>query len=305
MMPRIVRPWDIVGALTPEMAELTGFAAGTPICGGAGDTMQSMIGSGVMQPGSAVDVAGTCSMFCVSTSGIVPELSQPGNGLIFNSGTLPNTYFYWGYIRTGGLALRWFKDNVCDQAEDGGYFDELNRRATGIAPGSDGVLFLPYLTGGTDDIQDATGCFLNLTMDSDQALLWHAVLEAIGYDYMEIAKLYASAGVDMSRLTITEGGSRSDIWNQMKADMLDARAVTLAEAGSRAHRLPLRRLRDRRAFRHPRRPGSQPAREEPLRAPRRRARLLRNAVRPARKAREARPGRSLPHAQVAGVRGSV
>lgn len=232
MMPRIVRPWDIVGSLTPEMAALTGFAAGTPICGGAGDTMQSMIGSGVMQPGSAVDVAGTCSMFCVSTSGIVPELSQPGNGLIFNSGTLPDTYFYWGYIRTGGLALRWFKDNVCDQANDPGYFDELNRRAAAIAPGSNGVLFLPYLTGGTDDIQDATGCFLNLTMDTDQALLWHAVLEAIGYDYMEIAKLYASAGVDMSRLTITEGGSRSAIWNQMKADMLDAHAVTLAEAGS-------------------------------------------------------------------------
>ena len=49
-------------------------------------------------------------MFCVSTSGIVPELSKPGMGLIFNSGTLPDTYFYWGFVRTGGLSLRWFKD---------------------------------------------------------------------------------------------------------------------------------------------------------------------------------------------------
>lgn len=72
MMPKIVKPWDIIGHLTEEMAEKTGFAAGIPICGGAGDTMQSMLGSGNMGAGQAVDVAGTCSMFCVSTTGIIP-----------------------------------------------------------------------------------------------------------------------------------------------------------------------------------------------------------------------------------------
>lgn len=119
MMPRIVKPWDIIGYLTEEMAAKTGFPAGIPSCGGAGDTMQSMLGSGNMEAGQAVDVAGTCSMFCVSTKGIVPELSKKGAGLIFNSGTLPDTYFYWGYIRTGGLALRWFKDAICKQESDG------------------------------------------------------------------------------------------------------------------------------------------------------------------------------------------
>lgn len=76
MMPRIVKPWDIIGHLTEEIAQETGLPAGIPICGGAGDTMQSMIGSGNMEPGQAVDVAGTCSMFCVSTKGIIPELSK-------------------------------------------------------------------------------------------------------------------------------------------------------------------------------------------------------------------------------------
>ena len=185
--------------MTEEMAEKTGLAAGTPICGGAGDTMQSMLGSGNMGAGQAVDVAGTCSMFCVSTKGIIPELSKKGAGLIFNSGTLPDTYFYWGYIRTGGLALRWFKDSVCGQEKDGDYFDVLNDAAKDIPAGSDGVLFLPYLTGGTNDVKEATGCFLNMTLDTDQATLWHAVLEAIGYDYMEITDLYRGAGVDMSR----------------------------------------------------------------------------------------------------------
>lgn len=230
MMPKIVKPWDIVGYLTEEMAERTGFPAGIPICAGAGDTMQSMIGSGNMEPGQAVDVAGTCSMFCVSTKGIIPELSRPGAGLIFNSGSLPDTYFYWGYIRTGGLALRWFKDNICKKSEEDGYYQTLKADAEGVPAGSNGVLFLPYLTGGTNDSKDAIGCFLNMTMDTDQAVLWHAVLEAIGYDYMEITDLYRSAGIDLSRITITEGGSRDDMWNQMKADMLGSRTVTLENA---------------------------------------------------------------------------
>jgi xylulokinase len=231
MMPKIVKPWDIIGHLTEEMAQKTGFPAGIAICGGAGDTMQSMLGSGNIGAGQAVDVAGTCSMFCVSTKGIVPELSKKGAGLIFNSGTLPDTYFYWGYIRTGGLALRWFKDSVCGQEADGDYFDVLNDAAASVPAGSNGVLFLPYLTGGTNDVKEATGCFLNMTLDTDQATLWHAVLEAIGYDYMEITDLYRMAGVDMSRITITEGGSRSVIWNQMKSDMLGSEVITLQNAG--------------------------------------------------------------------------
>ena len=230
MMPKIRKPWDIVGYLTEEIAAATGFPAGIPVCAGAGDTMQSMIGSGNIEAGQAVDVAGTCSMFCVSTKGIIPELSKAGTGLIFNSGSLPDTYFYWGYIRTGGLALRWYKDNICKKAEDGSYYRVLEEESSKVPAGSNGVLFLPYLTGGNNDIQDATGCFLNMTMDTDQAVLWRAVLEAIGYDYMEITDLYRAAGIDLSRITITEGGSRDRMWNQMKADMLDSRTVTLENA---------------------------------------------------------------------------
>jgi len=231
MMPKIVKPWDIIGGLSAEIAARTGLRAGTPVCGGAGDTMESMIGSGNIQAGQAVDVAGTCSMFCVSTTGIVPELSRKGSGLIFNSGTLPDTYFYWGYIRTGGLALRWFRDAVCGKENDGDYFDVLNNAAMAVPAGTGGLLFLPYLTGGTNDIPDAVGCFLNMTMDTDQAAMWHAVLEAIGYDYMEITDIYRAAGVRMDRITVTEGGSHSDIWNQMKSDMLGSEAVTLSNAG--------------------------------------------------------------------------
>lgn len=230
-MPKIVKPWEIIGGLTEEMAEFTGLNPGTPICAGAGDTMQSMLGCGLTGPNLAADVAGTCAMFCVSTDGIKPELSSPETGLIFNSGTLENTYFYWGFIRTGGLSLRWYRDNICGKKDESDYYDVLSDKAKEIPAGSNGVLFLPYLTGGSGEFANASGSFLNMTLDTDQAVLWRAVLEAIGYDYIGVTDIYRKAGVNLDKIMVTEGGSRSDLWNQIKADMLNSNVVTLQNAG--------------------------------------------------------------------------
>lgn len=230
MMPKIRKPWDIIGQLSEKYAEEIGLPAGIPICAGAGDTMQSMIGCGVVDVNQAADVAGTCAMFCIATDGIRPELSRPENELVFNSGTLENTYFYWGFIRTGGLALRWYRDNVCNEVGNGAYFDELTRAAQKVPRGSKGVLFLPYLTGGFGENSNASACFLNMSMDTDQAVLWRAVLEAIGYDYMAVTDIYKRAGIPLERMIITEGGSKSGLWNQMKADMLGCQTATLENA---------------------------------------------------------------------------
>ncbi len=230
-MPKILKPWDVIGGLSAEMAERTGLKEGTKICAGAGDTMQSMIGAGNFEPGKAVDVAGTCAMFCVSAKGIVPELSRKGANLIFNSGSLPDTYFYWGFIRTGGLALRWFKDSVCHKTDDSEYYNDLTRRATKVPAGSNGVLFLPYLTGAQDGTQKKSCCFLGLTLDDNQATMWRSVVESIGYDYMDITDIYRRAGVDLNRITVTEGGSRSSLWNQIKSDMLSSEVVRYKNKG--------------------------------------------------------------------------
>lgn len=230
-LPKIVKPWDIIGILSEEAAKETGCPIGIPICAGAGDTMQSILGSGILEANKAVDVAGTCAMFCVSTNGIIPELSKKGSGLIFNSGTLENTYFYWGFVRTGGLALRWFKDNICQKSDDDSYYQLLSKEAEKVAPGCNDVMFLPYLTGGYGEFSNVKGCFLNMTLDTDQFVLWRAVLEAIAYDYMEITDTYRNAGIEINRITITEGGSRDKLWNQIKADVMKSETITLEISG--------------------------------------------------------------------------
>ena len=232
LMPKIVKPWDISGYLCEEAALKTGLPSGIPICSGAGDTMQSLLACGVFKPGHAVDVAGTCSMFCISTNGIVPGLSKKGNGLIFNSGTLPDTYFYWGFVRTGGLALRWFRDNICNRPGDDEYYKFLSEGAKNIS--NDGVRFLPWLTGGTNGYENVHGCFINMGMNTNQFTLWRAVLEAIAGEYAEIAQRCRNSGTPVDRVIITEGGSKDPLWNQIKADLIRAETITLKTGGALA-----------------------------------------------------------------------
>ena len=233
LMPKILKPYDIIGKLSKECAEYTGFSEETAICAGAGDTMESLLACGVHEPGHAVDVAGTCSMFCISTSGIVPGLSK-GNGLIFNSGTLPDTYFYWGFVRTGGLALRWFRDNICNRPGDDSYYKFLSDGASKLEKGSEGVRFLPWLTGGPEGFREVHGCFINMSMNTNQFVLWRSVLEAIAGEYSEIAERSRNSGTPINRVIITEGGSKDPLWNQIKADMIQAETLTLKTGGALA-----------------------------------------------------------------------
>ena len=118
--------------------------------------MESMMSGGICGSGPRRRRRRTCAMFCAATDGIIPELSVPGSNLIFNSGTLPGTYFYWGMVRTGGLALRWFKDSIAREEGDDYYgtLDELARRHQ---PGCDGAMFIPYLTGGNGGLPTSAG----------------------------------------------------------------------------------------------------------------------------------------------------
>ena len=226
LLPKIVKPWDIVGTLCEEEASLTGLPAGIPIVAGAGDTMQSNLGCGLVESGMAADVAGTAAMFTIMVDGINKNLSSNSN-LLFSIGTLPDTYFYWGYIRTGGLSLRWFRDNICNRVDDNSFYDEVQALAEKVPVGSNGTLFFPYLQGGTGALEGASGCFLNMTSSSDTGELWRAVLESIAYEYLSLTNSLRDNGIHVDKIVITEGGSKSNLWNQIKSDVLDAQVLTL------------------------------------------------------------------------------
>jgi xylulokinase len=219
ILPKIVKPWDVIGYLCPEEAEKMGLPSGIPIVAGAGDTMQSALASGLIEPGLSTDVAGTASIFAVAVDDMVEKISV-APGMMFATGTLEDSYFYWSMIRAGGLSLRWFRDNVAGCPGDPAFYSEMDALAGEIPPGSGGVLFYPYLQGAGPDMPGACGAFLGLYGSSDRAAMWRSILEAIAFEYAQMIQIYRECGIPIKEIIGTEGGSKSPLWTQIKADIL-------------------------------------------------------------------------------------
>lgn len=219
ILPRIVKPWDVIGYLCPEEGEKMGLPSGIPIVAGAGDTMQSALASGLLEPGLSTDIAGTASIFAVAVEEINEKISL-SPGMMFATGTLEDSYFYWSMIRAGGLSLRWFRDNLADCHGDPSFYSEMDALAGEVPPGSRGILFYPYLQGAGPDMPGACGAFLGLYGAGDRASMWRSILEAIAFEYAQMIRIYRECGIPIKEIIGTEGGSKSPLWTQIKADIL-------------------------------------------------------------------------------------
>lgn len=218
ILPRIVPSDQVVGAVSREASISTGLPEGIPVIAGAGDVMQSNLASGMVEVGQSTDSAGTTSILTVGVDGIVPEVTAMP-GMLYSLGTIPGQSFYWGYIRAGGLSLRWFRDQVARLSGDDAVYREFDELAADVAPGSDGVLFLPYLAGGNPDSPDASGTWLGMDSGTDTARLWRSALEAVAYEYAATLGVAQRAGVELTEVLATGGGAASGTWNQIKADV--------------------------------------------------------------------------------------
>ena len=218
ILPRVVPSDSVIGHVTAEAADRTGLPEGTPVIAGAGDVMQSTLATGMTDTGQATDSAGTTSILTVGVDGIIPEVTDMP-GMLFSLGTLPGQAIYWGYIRAGGLSLRWFRDHVARLDGDDSIYATFDALAEQVAPGSDGVLFLPYLAGGNPDSPHASGTWLGMDSGTDTARLWRSALEAVAFEYAATLGVVERGGVDLSEVLVTGGGAGSTVWNQIKADV--------------------------------------------------------------------------------------
>lgn len=219
ILPEIVKPWKNIGYLCKEEAAIMGLPAGIPIIAGAGDTMQSAFAAGMFDEGQCVDVAGTASIFAVSVNDINRNISRTP-GMMFASGTLDDSYFYWNMIRAGGLSLRWFRDRICNKPGVSAFYRDMDKIASDVPVGSEGVLFYPYLQGAGPDLPGACGTFLGLFGSTDRAVMWRSILESIAYEYLIKVNVYRKHNIALDEVIVTEGGSKSTLWNDIKSDIL-------------------------------------------------------------------------------------
>ncbi|MFA9429644.1 FGGY-family carbohydrate kinase [Egicoccus sp. AB-alg2] len=221
VLPRIVEPTAVVGELTPDAAAATGLAPGTPVAAGAGDTAAAALGAGVVGPGRAFDLAGTASVLAIGVDGFHPD--HAAHTMMATRGVVPGTFVNLAFINGGGLALRWFRDEIATHlAGDPEAYRKLDEAAADVAVGAEGLLWFPHLQGRVlPPAPHARGSWVGLTSRHSTAHLYRALLEGIAFEYAEWVRLADQAGGQrVTEARALGGGAASVLWNQIKADVL-------------------------------------------------------------------------------------
>jgi xylulokinase len=229
-MPTLCEGSDIASEVSAEAAALTGLKAGTPIAGGGGDQAAGAVGMGCVSP----DKIGVT----VGTSGVVfAPLSQyafePEGRLHAFCHSVPNQWHFMGVMLSAAGSLQWYRDTLAPDVA----FDTLLAEAADVPAGSDGLLFLPYLTGERTPHPDALarGAFVGLTTRHTRAHMTRAVMEGVAFGLKDSFTLIAKAGLPASyEVRISGGGAKSPIWQQIIADIFEAPLVNVntPEAGA-------------------------------------------------------------------------
>jgi xylulokinase len=227
ILPKVVKPWQVVGTLSKKEAEKIGLVEGIPLVAGSGDIMQSNLGSGVLENGSCSDIAGTAAIYTILSEKFSKEISETK---MLNTGfsTLENQYTYYGFVPAGGLSLRWFRDEILREKGNDTSYEAMNKIAANVPIGSDAVLFYPFLQGRANPIwPNASAAWLGMSGGNSLGNLYRSIMESIAFEYLSWANVCRGINIEIMDTTVVGGGSKSDLWNQLKADVLNCNYVTL------------------------------------------------------------------------------
>ncbi|GIO89948.1 FGGY-family carbohydrate kinase [Paenibacillus lactis] len=220
-LPSIVRPWDVIGYLQPEHAEAAALPPGIPIVAGCGDTAACALGAGLTEPGRLLDIAGTASVLAGCTDHYKPDTQT--RTLMYARSVIPGLYMPLAYINGGGECIAWFGKLVGSRSGAALTYDELNREAGRIAPGSDGLLFIPHFGGRVcpSDSQ-LRGGWIGMHWGHGEAAMYRSILESIAYEYAGYLWIHKHAvgQFAFSQVHAVGGGASSALFNQIKADVL-------------------------------------------------------------------------------------
>ena len=234
MMPeRLVAPADVVGGLTEAAAARLGLPAGTPVVAGGVDAAVATYAAAVTEPGHHVAMIGTRMCW-----GYVAPRTDAAHGLIAMPYVVGDGLYVFGGAGTAGASVSWFRDGFCQAEVEAGRATGrdphaiLEDAADKVAPGAEGLVFLPYLMGERSPVWDAraSGAFVGLNLVHTRAHLYRAVLEgvALALRHNMEAGAKGSAALD-ERLIVVGGAAKSDLWMRIVADVAGRPVWTIRE----------------------------------------------------------------------------
>lgn len=223
----------VVGEVSREAAEEVGLSEGTLVVTGGHDQPCGALGAGITETGSAMDATGTVECIAVVQKELTLTETMRMQGFAVHCYVVDGKYFMLGFNPSGGVILRWFRDNFAEKDVENArkrgidVYDLLTGEASKAPLGSVELFLLPYFEGsGTPTFnRKARGVLVGLTLAHSKREVVRAILEGLTYELRKNVEAIEEHGTDITELRAIGGGAKSEFWLQLKADITERKVV--------------------------------------------------------------------------------
>jgi xylulokinase len=223
---------DVTGKLTAEAAKLLGLSTDCVVVGGAGDCAAGAVGNGIVARGVLSTSIGTSGVVFVHSDKL--KIDPQGRVHTFCH-AVRGRWHMMGVTLAAGGSLQWFRNELCKTDAAAArrakteIYELLGAEAAAVAPGSEGLFFLPYLSGERTPHADpdARGCFIGLTLAHGRGHLVRAIMEGVAYSLRDSLEIFEGLDVPIRQIRAGGGGARSPLWRQIQADVFNRNVVTI------------------------------------------------------------------------------
>jgi len=225
------QPGEVIGQVTPQAAQQTGLPPGIPVVAAGHDTQFAAIGSGA-RPGEAILSSGTWEILMVRVDQFQPNQLGFREGLMFECGAVPG---WWDpqLLMMGSGVLEWIREQFFSATTDRQQaYEQMIAAAREIELGSDGVTLIPAFVSDTGPHKkhNTHGTILGLELQTSGAHLYRAGLEGLSFQMRSALDiLHQALGFEAEGLRVVGGGSRNQLWNQIRADVTGLPVTTIAQ----------------------------------------------------------------------------
>jgi xylulokinase len=213
-LPRVYEGPEVTGTLRDELADELGLPRGLPVAAGGGDNAAAAVGVGVVRAGAVSTSIGTSGVLFAHSDTFAPDPSGRVHAFCH---AVPDAFHLMAVVLSAGGSLSWWRERIGGGAD----FETLVGEAEAVAPGAEGLLFLPYLTGERTPHLDphARGAFVGLTVRHGRGHLTRAVMEGVAFAMRDGLEIMRGLGTPDDDLRAVGGGARSPLWLHLQADV--------------------------------------------------------------------------------------
>ena len=220
-LPSLGAASELLGSVTLEAAKLTGLQTGTPVAVGAGDFPAALLGAGVTNPGVGCEITGTSTLVALLSA--YPVFDP----IISNLSCVTDGWAAFTIVDTAGDAIRWARTLLNDAGRG---FESLDSLAESVPPGSEQLLFLPYLNAERlARKSNSRAQFFGLNSGHTASHLHRAVMEGVGFAANKNFECMKRQGCRFDRMVAAGGGAKSRLWLEIKASIYNCPILVPSE----------------------------------------------------------------------------